>query len=205
MRSPNLRTLLRRKRRELLPARRKAAAQAVCDVIAKSWLYIRARHLAFYMANDGELDPDALMTLAATDGKACYLPVMSDRLLSWRSAPLVFQRHDPLSEFLVMNRFGILEPAFDPARIARPEMLDVLFVPLVGFDRQGNRLGMGKGFYDRTLANLHRRFRRPRLVGLAYGVQETDKIDPQPWDVGLDGIVTEEGWISAPSRGAAGG
>lgn len=194
--SRSVRTRLRRQRRALTAVQRFAAAQAVRAAIITQMSWIRARRLAFYMASDGELDPDPLMTLAAAEGKTCYLPVMSDRLLSWRSAPLVFQRHDPLTESLVVNRFGILEPPYCPTRISRPEMLDFVFLPLVGFDRHGNRLGMGKGFYDRTLANLDRRFRRPKLVGLAYSLQEVERIDRNPWDVGLDAIVTEAGWIA---------
>ena len=188
---------LRHRRRALPPAERQAAADAARVTIIKRPEYLLAQRLAFYMASDGELDPDGLMNLAASDGKICYLPVMSDRLLKWRFAPLVFQRFDPLSETLVVNRFGILEPAYNPAAVIRPEMLDVIFMPLVGFDRHGNRLGMGQGFYDRTLAHLQRRFRRPKLIGLAFGLQEVEQIASQPWDIGLDAVVTEEGWIVA--------
>lgn len=199
MSSPSVRTLLRRRRRALTPKQRAAAARSVCDIIVKQMKYVLAHRVAFYMARDGELDPYPLMAIAAADGKACYLPVMSDRLLSWRFAPLVFQRYDPRADSLVANRFGVLEPAYAPASVSRPEMLDILFMPLVGFDKNHNRLGMGKGFYDRTLASLHRRFRRPRLVGLAYSVQEVERIDNMPWDVGLDAIVTEEGYVPRPT------
>ena len=191
------RKLLRRRRRALSPTERRTASDAARLTVIKQPEYLLARRLAFYMASDGELDPDGLMTLAANDDKICYLPVMSDRLLRWRSAPLIFQQFDPLSDTLVVNRFGILEPAYNPTAVIRPEMLDVIFMPLVGFDRHGNRLGMGQGFYDRTLAHLQRRFRRPKLIGLAFSLQEVERIDRQPWDIGLDAVVTEEGWIVA--------
>lgn len=194
---PSLRSELRRRRRALSDTQRAAAAISVRDIVTRRLDYLRARRLAFYMASDGELDPDSLMMWAAADGKRCFLPIMSDRMLSWRSAPLVFQQFDPLSESLVVNRFGILEPAYHPARIFPPWMLDILFIPLVGFDAQGNRLGMGKGYYDRTLASMGRRFRRPMLVGLAYDVQQLERIDAKPWDVGLDAIVTQSGWRAA--------
>jgi 5-formyltetrahydrofolate cyclo-ligase len=197
MPSDSLRSTLRRRRRSLPVRQRRLAAHTVADAVLTRMLFIRARRIAFYMANDGELDPDSLMTAAAMRGKTCYLPVMTDRLLSWRSSPLVFQAHDPLAESLVCNRFGILEPAYDPGRVVRPEMLDIVFVPLVGFDRRGNRIGMGKGFYDRALATLLRRCRRPKLVGLGYSVQEVEGIERNPWDVGLDAVVTETGWITA--------
>jgi 5-formyltetrahydrofolate cyclo-ligase len=73
--------------------------------------------------------------------------------------------------------------------------LDLMLVPLVGFDGACNRIGMGGGFYDRTLAYLRRRrhWRRPRLIGIAHECQRVDRIDPRPWDIPLDAVVTEQG------------
>ena len=73
-----------------------------------------------------------------------------------------------------------------------PAMLDLVIVPLVAFDSQFNRLGMGKGYYDRTFGeNL--RWRRPCLLGLAYASQQLTHFDPNELDVPLDGVLTEEG------------
>ncbi len=76
--------------------------------------------------------------------------------------------------------------------------LDALILPLLAFDTQGQRLGMGGGFYDRSLAALRhrRRWRRPRLLGVAHGFQEVSELPREPWDVPLDGIVTEQGYRS---------
>lgn len=196
-----LRAKLRERRRSLPEHYRRNAAHQVASLLARQLFYTRARHIAFYVANDGELDPGILMMDARLQEKQCYLPVMIDRFMSWRASPLVFQAHDPVAEELVRNRYGILEPAFDPSGITSPEMLDVIFVPLVGFDRRGNRMGMGKGFYDRTLAQLHRRFRRPKLVGLAYDIQEIDEIMRNHWDIPMDAIATETGLIEISPRG----
>jgi 5-formyltetrahydrofolate cyclo-ligase len=97
-------------------------------------------------------------------------------------------------ERLTRNRFGIPEPALRHRRIALPWALDLILVPLVGFDVQCRRLGMGGGFYDRTLAYLRQRryWRRPRLVGLAHECQRVERLDSRPWDVPLDMVVTEE-------------
>jgi 5-formyltetrahydrofolate cyclo-ligase len=75
-------------------------------------------------------------------------------------------------------------------------VLDVILMPLVAFDGQGNRLGMGAGYYDRTLAFLrHRRhWRKPRIIGLAYEFQRMPALPAEPWDVPLDGIITEAGF-----------
>jgi 5-formyltetrahydrofolate cyclo-ligase len=80
--------------------------------------------------------------------------------------------------------------------------LDVVVLPLVGFDRRGNRLGMGAGYYDRALRrrlDTTRHWRRPRLVGVAFACQELPAIPVSPWDVPLDLIVTEHGVI-VPAR-----
>ena len=70
-------------------------------------------------------------------------------------------------------------------------------MPLVGFDHQGYRLGMGGGYYDATLAYMrHRRsWRKPRLVGIAYECQRVEKLPHDPWDMPLDAVVTEDGVI----------
>ena len=89
------------------------------------------------------------------------------------------------------NRFGIPEPI--DAKPLRARQLDLLLMPLVGFDLEGNRLGMGGGFYDATLAFMrHRRvWRKPRLVGIAYECQRVDTLPHEPWDMPLDAVLTE--------------
>ncbi len=87
------------------------------------------------------------------------------------------------------NRYGIPEPQ-NTERVS-PAALDYLLIPLVGFDRQGNRLGMGGGYYDRALANL-KPFRRTFKLGVAYSFQELIELEPKAWDIPLDGIVTEK-------------
>ena len=75
--------------------------------------------------------------------------------------------------------------------------MDVILMPLVGFDKHKNRLGMGGGFYDKTLSfhNKLKEFRVPKLFGLAFDSQEVDQLTSQPWDVPVDGIVTPSRFI----------
>jgi 5-formyltetrahydrofolate cyclo-ligase len=91
------------------------------------------------------------------------------------------------------NRFGIPEPTSKGRHIRPARHLDVLLVPLVGFDSTGNRIGMGGGYYDRTLAFLNRRrqWRRPRLIGIAHECQRVAAIEPRAWDVPLQAVATE--------------
>jgi 5-formyltetrahydrofolate cyclo-ligase len=91
------------------------------------------------------------------------------------------------------NRFNIPEPTLRNRRLRLAWTLDLLLVPLVGFDAGGNRLGMGGGFYDRTLSYLSHRtyWRRPRLIGIAHECQRVAELRLRPWDVPLDMVVTE--------------
>ncbi len=120
--------------------------------------------------------------------KSCYLPVLSrlfyDRL--WFAPVTPFSTFSP-------NRFGIPEPVITPRSWLRAQELDLILVPLVGFDLEGNRLGMGGGFYDRSLEFLHDRrgWIHPKLLGLAHELQKLEALVPSPWDVPLQGIATD--------------
>ena len=88
------------------------------------------------------------------------------------------------------NRFGIKEPI--STDIINADQLDILFMPLVGFDKDKNRIGMGGGFYDRTLAfkKQQKMAKNPKLIGLAFDCQQVEQLEVQEWDVPLDVIIT---------------
>lgn len=183
-----LRKTLRQQRRALSAAERQDKANQVYQRITKQRFFNRSRRLAFYFASDGELDPLAMLLRALEMGKQCYLPVLS----AHRPDKVSFSPFRA-SDDLVPNRWGILEPDHLVRRLVKPYSLDLVFVPLVGFDADCNRMGMGKGFYDRTFAFRQRLgFQRPRLVGLAYETQRVEHLPVNHWDVPLDGIVTEK-------------
>ncbi len=96
---------------------------------------------------------------------------------------------------MVTNRFGIPEPqarhGAHPARRLPAWALDLILLPLVGFDDDGQRMGMGGGFYDRTLAFTRRPGPRPHLIGLAHECQRVESLPVAPWDVPLDAIVSD--------------
>ena len=91
---------------------------------------------------------------------------------------------------MTVNKFGIAEPKPDVSAIILPGQLDIIFMPLVAFDDQGQRLGMGGGFYDRTLASLPQGCNKPLLVGLAHQCQQVDMVPAEPWDVPLPRVLT---------------
>lgn len=187
-----LRRRLRALRRGIDPKEQRRHAHAVAVRLANHPLFRRARRIASYWPTDGELDPRPTMLHADRDGKIGYLPALRTKGLPRKQGRLWFLRHAPGSH-LQPNRFGIPEPTSGHPTL--PRRLDLLLVPLVGFDADCNRIGMGGGYYDRTLAHLRptHRWRRPRLIGLAHACQRIDRITPQPWDIPLDAVVTEQG------------
>ncbi len=172
----------------MTPAERHHASLDAVQRIAASALFRASRHIALYLPNDGELDLTPLLQLAWSAHKQCYLPVLHPA----RNNRLWFLPYDAQTP-LVPNRFGIPEPhARGPRQARRPWLMDLILAPLVAFDAQGRRLGMGGGYYDRTLAYLHHRtrWRKPHLLGTAYDFQEVDALPGAPWDVPLDGVLT---------------
>jgi 5-formyltetrahydrofolate cyclo-ligase len=184
-----LRQRLRAQRRALSDEDRRRAADALAARVTGLRLFRAAQRIACYVANDGEIDPRGILEHAAAMGKRCYLPVLSrlswDRLWFAPLAPDVVFRN---------NRFGIPEPDVPPHRLVRAAQLDLVLMPLVGFDARGHRLGMGGGFYDRSLEFLRyrSRWRKPHLLGLAYDFQRVSgNLPTDSWDMPLTGIVTE--------------
>jgi 5-formyltetrahydrofolate cyclo-ligase len=186
---PVPRRLLRQKRRALSPRDQRAHAQALTRLLGKDPAFARARRLAAYWPADGELDPRPLLALARRRGRRTFLPVLRRP----GRGQLWFLPYAP-GEPLRPNRYGIPEPRRRREHIRLPWQLDLMLVPMVGFDTDCNRIGMGGGFYDRTLAYLRQRnhWRRPRLIGIAHACQRLERIDPRPWDVPLDAVATEE-------------
>lgn len=193
-----LRRQLRQARRALTPAQQRRAARALYRQLAQHRLFRRAKHIALYLPNDGEIDPRPLLRAAQRQGKATYLPVLN----AWPRTKMVFQRIRP-GDTLLRNRFGIFEPRTNTARQRKVWALDLILLPLVGFDSSGGRLGMGGGFYDRSLAYRARRknCHKPTLLGLAHRCQQVEKLAMASWDVPLQATVTDGAWYSDNNRG----
>lgn len=191
---PQLRRMLRKARRALTSRQQRQAARGLYKQLAQQPLFRRAKHVALYLPTDGEIDPRLLLRAAQRRGKATYLPVLS----AWPRTKMVFQRIRP-GEKLKPNRFRILEPRPNLARQRKVWALDLVLLPLVGFDDVGGRLGMGGGFYDRSLAYMARRktWRKPTLLGLAHECQKVERLAQASWDVPLQGTVTDKAWYFA--------
>ncbi|WP_108649654.1 5-formyltetrahydrofolate cyclo-ligase [Dongshaea marina] len=140
--------------------------------------------MAAFISNDHEIDTAPLLETLLPEHEI-FLPVLHP----FTPGNLLFIEHRPETE-LLKNRFNIPEPPLNVTRLCPIEELDLLLVPLVAFDHRGNRLGMGGGFYDRTLAPLVRMDKPPRLIGIAFDCQQVDELEPQPWDIPLAEVIT---------------
>ena len=187
------RQLLLAQRRALTPAQMEQAATRVAARIWRLPVLARSRRLALYLPVSGELDCTPVISAAWRRGREVFLPVVVGSEL--RFAPFA------ADSLLASNRFGIAEPVCsdDDWRSARE--MDVILAPLLGFDADGYRLGMGGGYYDRTLAFLaqRRHFCRPHFIGLAYAFQQISGVPHQKHDVKLEAVVTDEGVLSCRS------
>jgi 5-formyltetrahydrofolate cyclo-ligase len=185
----SLRASLNARRRQVPPQQRAHLSQVVAQNVDRSLRLRSDWRIALYAALPFELDAAPLLALAASRGCRVFLPRIDRRRAS--SA----MRFVPMRGPWRFNRLGIAEPQGSESLAAR--WLDVVFLPLVGFDRGGVRLGTGGGFYDRALAFRHLRqvWHAPRLVGLAYAFQEVERIEAAAHDVLMDAVVTEKGVI----------
>ena len=181
---------MRQRRQALSPRQQAQATQRLCRHLARSNLFVRSRHLALYWPNDGEINPLPLAERAWTMGKHCYLPILHPN----QPRRLWFGLWEP-GQDLPPNRFGIPEPAFKTAQRLAADQLSLVLMPLVAFDRSGGRLGMGGGFYDRSFAFKRHSNKGPQLLGLAHRCQETEALTRETWDIPVDAVVTDQGWI----------
>ncbi len=187
-----LRRDMRQRRRALSDGQRSAHAELLAHHFSGHEWFRRAQRIAAFLPSDGEQDPTPLIEIAWARVKEVFLPVQT-RLYGNR---LWFFPYTPETE-LGRNRYGIWEPPMRPFAPVPAWTLDLVLTPLVAFDRQGNRLGMGGGYYDRSFAFLrHSTRQKPRLLGIAHDFQKVKHALPtQPWDVPLHGVLTESGLV----------
>jgi 5-formyltetrahydrofolate cyclo-ligase len=189
-----LRRHFRQLRNAVEPAARRAMGQALRRSLGEAPALREARRLGAYWAFDGEPDLQPLLATRAAAGVGIALPVLDDDgdgrgpCLRWRQ----WRPEQPMQP----NRHGIPEPVATPEWPLRS--LDLVLMPLVAWDPAGGRLGMGAGLYDRTLAPLTNlaAANRPLLVGVGFELQRAEQLPRDPWDVPLDAIATENGWLS---------
>lgn len=177
------------KRRQLSATEKATAAEQIANFFIDSAFFRENQHFACYLPYLGEVDTLLIHEALWSANKACYLPIVHIE----ETRPLLFALYEK-GDSLVKNRLGILEPL--PKKTLPATALDIVLTPLVAFDAQGHRLGMGAGFYDRTFAFLYDLPvpPKPQLIGLAYDFQRVNCLPQDDWDVSVKTVITESGF-----------
>jgi len=186
-----IRQQARLRRQKLSAEQQQHAALKLSQQLIKHPQISKAQHIALYLANDGELCTLPFIQWCWQQNKKLYLPVIHP----FSQGQLLFLHFNPKTT-MISNKYGIKEPKLDIRHVCLLSELDVLLTPLVAFDLQGNRLGMGGGFYDRTLAtwyeqkqqNTHKEKLSP--IGLAHDCQQLSAVPTESWDIPLPEIIT---------------
>ena len=185
----SIRKHMRALRNQLSPQQQLAEAKKLSQLLFSLPAMQRAQNIAVYLANDGEIDPIVFSERALYRGKNCLLPSMHQlKKGHMEFGPYHGKRRE--------NQFGIAEPDGKFNTMLQGKQLDVVLMPLVAFDAQGGRLGMGGGYYDRTFEFLQKSgVQKPKLIGLAHEFQQVAELPIESWDIPLDAIVTSKGII----------
>jgi len=217
-----LRQSLRAARRDLSPLQQKFAAQALAKNCSQLFvssnfnqylpqrnshpsqpsqasqglgelnlLSFRQLKIASYIAGDGEIQTQALHRFLVQQGHSIYLPIIQS------NGQLQFGLKPHNRRLARRNRFGILEPLRNKA--LKAQQLDIIVLPLVGFTHNCDRIGMGGGFYDKTLNAMQSFAKKPLLIGLAHSLQQVEVLSTNPWDYPLDIIITDKTLFKRPA------
>lgn len=186
MNKSDIRRLIRQRRNSLTRPQRRAAATQLLHTLRASRHFQYSRRIALYLTNDAEIDTSLLIRDLQRRGRDIFLPVLHP-LRKGHLSFLPYARSTPMTR----NRFGIAEPDFRRSKATPARFISLICMPLVAFDDKGNRLGMGGGFYDRTLMFMHRAGQKPALTGLAYELQKMDELPVESWDIAPDAVATE--------------
>ncbi|GGP22915.1 5-formyltetrahydrofolate cyclo-ligase [Silvimonas iriomotensis] len=180
-----LRRTLRQRRAALTLPYRREASLSIMQRASSGKLLRRGRRVAVYVSMASEISTWPLILKALQAGCLVYLPVVPRR-----GRLMHFVRYDHTSAWQ-RDHYGIPFPVHEET--CRPQDLDVAFVPLLGFDAELARLGQGGGYYDTTFRfrRLRQKWKKPRLVGLAYDCQEVAGLPVASWDLCLDEVITE--------------
>ena len=180
-----IRHQIRCTRRSLSNTQQSIDAQKLLQHLIKLDRLQQSQHIAVSLAFDGEINTQPFIQWCWQNNKQVYLPVVHP----FNEGHLLFLHYTATTE-MVANQYGILEPKLEQQHICQVEQLDIIFTPLVAFDKQGNRIGMGGGYYDRTLAPWFEKQTGPYPIGLAHDCQQVDQLPIESWDVPLPEIIT---------------
>ena len=166
-------------RQALTEKERTDAGNSIQDAFLAMDEYLAAGSVALYSAVNNEVSTDRVIDHALLSGKRLFLPAVE-------GDTMLFRRITSIRD-LVKGRFGIMQPGSGCAE-ADPAEIELIVVPGVGFDLSGQRIGYGKGYYDRALHTLEG---KGRLTAFCYEFQLVDSLAGEKHDVNMDRIITE--------------
>lgn len=221
-----IRNIIRKRRKSLTHTEQLTFAQQIANQVLNATTTIAQQlqpnqlspvKVALFLSIDGEIDTTQTIKTLWDNGHQVYLP----RIHPFNPKQLIFLRYN-LYTPLIKSPLGMNEPALNCQQLCPVNQLNIIFTPLVAFDAQGHRLGMGGGFYDRTLAplyakhtqnpqfddkihdkknhndyrnNYHNKGSKPRIIGLAHNCQQVEQVPTESWDLPLTQIITPKGPI----------
>jgi len=163
------------------------ASSKISKIVCNLPVFIQSKNIGYYSAISREVDTVFIEKKARKLNKNLFLPVVAQDKKSMQ-----FYSYTKNNK-LYKNIFNILEVDMTIEKLIDINQLDLIFVPVVAFDQNNNRLGRGAGFYDRYLeSKLKYKLSKPVLIGLAYEFQKVDFIQTNSWDVPMDFVVTEK-------------
>jgi 5-formyltetrahydrofolate cyclo-ligase len=180
-----IRQKIRLMRRSLSAEQQTVDAEKLLTRLIKLDKVQQSRNIAISLAFDGEIQTQPFIEWCWANNKKVHLPVIHP----FSKGNLLFLHYHSESE-MVTNQYGIQEPKLNQQSICPLNQLDIIFTPLVAFDAQGNRIGMGGGYYDRTLAPWFKNQMGPYPIGLAHDCQQVTQLPIASWDVPLPEIIT---------------
>jgi len=183
-----LRKAMREARQTLSIKEQQYASELVLQRLSTYPKIQSAQTVALYLANDGELDLKYFIHWCWQQNKQLYLPVIHP----FSKGNLLFIEYNENTP-MKRNSYGIFEPKLDKTKVIPILQLEVLLTPLVAFDNLGNRLGMGGGFYDRTLSSWYNNLETATKlspIGIAHNCQKVDSIQNESWDIPIPEIIT---------------
>lgn len=177
-----LRKHLRKQRLALTKRERNYHASQAYRQLSKLNKYKQGTKVGLFLDAFGEMPTQPIADWAKRHGFELYLPVVTHA-----DKPLKFvkiSQYTLKNNRLIKHKLGMQQPTY--SKMVTAKQLDLLFMPLVALDKQGNRMGMGGGFYDKTLAKCKT---KPVKIGWAYDFQCMENLETNVWDIGLDMAV----------------
>ncbi len=179
-----IRKIMKEKRDGLLKKKRKSLSSLIGKRVFDLKIYKAASSVMFYAAHRSEVETSQMIKKALESGKQVCVPKVSSK----KPKEMFAVQIQSFGNDLEPGNYGIFEPKQDCGKIVSKKSIDLVIVPALAYDRLGNRLGYGKGYYDRWLKDLPKK----KMIGLAFDFQILESVPRTSKDVPVNLIVTEK-------------